>query len=138
MLYKDGELVREARDAASNSYETSRMYNEIVACDAGNWGPWGYFKGEIDQLSLWNIPLGSKQVKEVFEYGVEGDEPGLVGLWRFDEQGRTVNDSSSFKYPATLGRRAEPDASDPERSTVDASDWIRSLPAPLSTIGQKL
>jgi len=38
-----------------------------------------------------------------------------VALWTFDEDGQTINDASSFKCNATLGRTPEPDPSDPAR-----------------------
>jgi len=121
-LYKDGQLVSEAPAAAQIEYETSAMYNEIGAVDSGAWGgTWGFFKGEIDQISVWNVARKPDEIKHDFAEGLKGNEPGLVALWTFDEDGQTINDASSFKCSATLGRTPEPDPSDPTRVTTDAA-----------------
>jgi hypothetical protein len=98
------------------------MYNEIGAVDGGRWGgTWGFFKGELDQISVWNVVRKPKEIKREFASGLKGDESGSVALWTFDEDGQTINDASSFKCSATLGRTPEPDPSDPARVSAEAA-----------------
>jgi beta-lactamase regulating signal transducer with metallopeptidase domain len=120
-LYKDGESMKEVADALPYQYPTSKMYNELGACDAGRWGPWGYFKGEIDQVSVWNVPLKPEQVRALFAQGASGDEPGLAGLWLFDGEGQTVRDSSPHNLASHLGKTPDQDASDPARVRAGAA-----------------
>jgi len=133
-LYMDGEKVDEKPAPKPCRYDTSKMYNEIGSIDSGAWGgTWGFLKGDVDQVSIWNVPLDPDQVRGIFAQGVEGNAPGLVALWTFDEDGQNVVDSSPFKCEAVLGRTPEPDASDPARVPADAPPALASptaWPAP--------
>jgi hypothetical protein len=115
-LYLDGQQVSETAAPQPCTYGTSEMYNEIGSIDSGSWGgTWGFYKGGLDQVAVWNVPLSADQIQEVFAQGVKGNEEGLVGLWLFDEEGQTVQDSSSYDCTAPLGKSHEADASDPAR-----------------------
>ena len=130
LLYKDGELIAET-PATPVAYATSAMFNEIGSIDSeGRWGKWGFFKGEIDQLSVWNIGRSPEDIKREFTEGLTGAEPGLAALWTFDEDGQHVLDRSSFKCEAVLGRTPEPDASDPARVPADAPSAVAAAAWP--------
>jgi signal transduction histidine kinase/CheY-like chemotaxis protein/ligand-binding sensor domain-containing protein len=43
------------------------------------------FRGQMDELRIWNRQLGEAEVRERMFARLTGGEPGLVGLWNFDE-----------------------------------------------------
>jgi hypothetical protein len=121
LLYQDGELAAETIAPPPIQYQTSAMYNEIGAIDSGAWGgTWGFFRGDVDRISVWNVARKPDDIKHEFTKGLKGNEPGLAALWTFDEDGQTVLDSSSNKCNATLGRTPEADSSDPARIPANA------------------
>jgi ligand-binding sensor domain-containing protein len=58
-----------------------------------------YFKGQVDELSVWSIAQTTEQIRENMGRKLTGKEPGLVGLWNFDD-------------PASPGRDASPGGHD--------------------------
>ncbi len=115
-LYKDGVLVSQTEDAKAIKYETSTMYNEFGSVDGGSWGgSWGFYKGDVDQIGLWNRALNANEVETLFKDGAKHDDKGLVGLWLFEEAGELVIDSSPFGHHGTMGRTPKPDKHDPRR-----------------------
>jgi len=55
----------------------------------------GYYAGEIDEVSLWNVALLPSQIQTYMNRSLSGYEPNLVGYWRFDEgSGTTTADVS--------------------------------------------
>lgn len=115
-IYMDGELVNQAPIPESPTYDTSKMYSEIGAVDSGKWG---IFKGDIDQVSVWNVARSAKEIQKEFKHGLKGNEKGLVALWTFDEDGQQVKDAAKKgTCSATLGRTSEPDDCDPARVTI--------------------
>ncbi|MCC6487147.1 MAG: M48 family metalloprotease, partial [Candidatus Hydrogenedentes bacterium] len=117
-LYRDGRLVDQAPVSGPLQYSTESMGNEMGAIDQGAWSRgsnWGFFKGEIDQVSVWNIARKPEDIQREMKEGIKPEEPGLVALWTFDEEGQSVKDSSPSGIAATLGSSSEPDENDPAR-----------------------
>ncbi|MSU62494.1 MAG: response regulator [Pedosphaera sp.] len=56
-----------------------------------------YAKGQIDELRVWDVGRTELQIHENMTKRMVGNEPGLVGLWNFDD-------------PANPGRDASPGA----------------------------
>ena len=55
----------------------------------------GYYTGEIDEVSLWNVALYPSQIQTYMNRSLTGFEPNLVAYWRLDEgAGTTINDTS--------------------------------------------
>jgi hypothetical protein len=82
----------------------------------GAWGdPIGpgetrYFNGAIDEVALYNRPLSGEEIRQLYyDRGrLEGDEPGLVGYWKFDgDDGDTVVDRSRYGNHGRLFQRPE-------------------------------
>ena len=61
------------------------------------------FNGFIDEVRVWNIARSTEDIRADMNKQLNGDEPGLVGYWRFDTQeGDKIFDSSSNKIHGTL------------------------------------
>ena len=44
-----------------------------------------YFKGSIDEVRFWNVVRSAADIQSTMNLRLRGNEPGLVGYWRFDE-----------------------------------------------------
>jgi hypothetical protein len=77
----------------------------------------GFFlDGTIDEVRIWNVARTSQQIHDNYLHALAGDEPGLVGYYRFDEgAGQVVVDSSSAGNDGFLGAGASAGVDDPER-----------------------
>ena len=65
--------------------------------------PSRYFNGRIDDVRIWNVARTAAQIQADMNRGLAGNEPGLVGYWRFDEGSGTVaNDATSNHNDGTL------------------------------------
>ena len=61
------------------------------------------FKGEIDEVRVWNISRTQAQIQASLSQKLTGKEQGLVGYWNFDEaSGDTVNDLTTNGNQGTL------------------------------------
>ena len=61
------------------------------------------FKGNIDQVEVWNVALTSVQVNKYMHCPPAGTETGLVGFWNFEEgTGATVTDLTSNHNNGTI------------------------------------
>ncbi len=55
------------------------------------------FDGEIDEVSFWNKALSVDQLQKIKDKNIRGDEPGMIGLYHFDEsKGSKVYDGSPY------------------------------------------
>ena len=43
------------------------------------------YVGQIDEVRIWNIARTEEQIRADMNRQLKGDEPGLVGYWKFDE-----------------------------------------------------
>lgn len=63
-----------------------------------------FFKGLIDEVRAWNIVRTPAQILATMKAPLDGNEPGLVGYWRFDEAfGDVASDTSSIQAHGALG-----------------------------------
>ncbi len=84
-IYVDGELL------ASTPYGTSSIHKTSgpLQFSAANF----HLNGSLDEVRIHNVALDGQQLRDQMHQTLVGDEPGLVGYWRFDEgQGSTVAD----------------------------------------------
>ena len=61
--------------------------------------------GQLDDVSIWNRTFSSVELFDLMHFSPVGDEPALVGLWRFDEDdadGSSTTDSSGHGHAGTL------------------------------------
>ena len=61
------------------------------------------FVGQIDEVRVWNVARTEQQIRADMNKQLKGDEPGLIGYWKFDEEtdGR-ISDTSSFNHHGKL------------------------------------
>ncbi|NUM75140.1 discoidin domain-containing protein [candidate division KSB1 bacterium] len=72
------------------------------------------FDGIIDEVRIWNIAKTQTQIQANMHTSLQGNEPGLVGYWRFDEgEGQAVHDASPFGNHGQRGHSPGADAADP-------------------------
>lgn len=61
------------------------------------------FKGAMDEVRVWKIARTEAQIRETMLRRLKGDEPGLVGLWNFDDVvDGVVKDSSAGAHHGKL------------------------------------
>ncbi len=61
------------------------------------------FNGEIDEVRVWNRGLSATEVRDGMCKRLQGNEPGLIGYWNFDEtSGSAVYDKSSNGFDGQL------------------------------------
>ena len=54
----------------------------------------GFFDGKIDEVRIWEVARTKTEIQGYMNQSLSGNEPGLIGYWRFDEGiGTTVNDA---------------------------------------------
>ena len=51
----------------------------------GGWLTNEFVKGLIDEVRIWNYARTQEEIQGTMSVTLEGNEPGLVGYWRFDE-----------------------------------------------------
>src|SRR5262249_45991049 len=58
--------------------------------------------GEMDEVRLWNTARSQQQIREGMDRRLTGSEPGLVGLWNFDDPANPGRDSSPRAHHGRL------------------------------------
>jgi len=64
------------------------------------------FHGVIDRVAIWNAGLSPERIKENVYTFLTGDEPGLLRLWRFNQEdadNMNIRDWSPHNKPCILG-----------------------------------
>ncbi|MEL6560012.1 MAG: LamG-like jellyroll fold domain-containing protein, partial [Bacteroidota bacterium] len=44
-----------------------------------------HFEGDIDEIRIWNVPRTADEISRNFTVPLQGDEPGLIAYYNFDE-----------------------------------------------------
>jgi hypothetical protein len=75
-----------------------------------------YLNGAIDEVRVWNVVRSASQILNNYQHQLHGDEPGLIGYYRFDEgSGQLVVDSSNAGNDGYLGSSTTAGTDDPTR-----------------------
>jgi Concanavalin A-like lectin/glucanases superfamily len=73
-----------------------------------------FFVGLMTDLRIWSTVRSQAEIQENMHRRLEGNETGLVGYYRMDDDaGPTLRDSSPSQNSATLASPADPASSDP-------------------------
>lgn len=103
-LFINGELVRTTtltgtQKSLVNVCENTILSQENTIAYLGDgFLVKGSFKGNIDDMRLWERALTAKEIKENYNRYINGNETGLIGYWQFDEGlNRYSFDRSNYK-----------------------------------------
>ncbi|KAF0094832.1 MAG: fibronectin type III domain-containing protein [Puniceicoccaceae bacterium 5H] len=70
---------------------------------AGGYDPNQAHIGDIDDLRVWSVARTATEIADNQKVVLDGDEPGLIGYWRFNEgSGTTIYDETANNYDGTL------------------------------------
>jgi hypothetical protein len=58
------------------------------------------FTGMVDEVRVWNVVRDGSEIQADMNRSINGNEPGLVGYWNFDDN--TANDLTSFGNHGTM------------------------------------
>jgi signal transduction histidine kinase/CheY-like chemotaxis protein/ligand-binding sensor domain-containing protein len=94
-LYLNGALV----DSNSFTGSLSNLKGIHNYLGKANWGG-RLFKGQMDEVCVWNVARTEGQIRETMSRKLSGQEPGLVGLWNFDDG--TARDLTANGYHGNL------------------------------------
>lgn len=123
--YVDGVLVHSGNGAGPIVPQNPAKAFRIGEGDGSGLGA---FRGQIDEVRVWNVARTADQIATDRNARLIGSEPGLIGLWTFDGANQTADRSG-------LGRNLTPvgdavivgeNRGRPERSlSVDGDgDWV--------------
>jgi hypothetical protein len=72
---------------------TTMLHTGTTALTIGGYPP-AFFNGQIDEFRIWTVARTAAQISSTMGKTLAGDEPNLVGYWKFDEtSGTTAVDS---------------------------------------------
>ncbi|MEP1791362.1 LamG-like jellyroll fold domain-containing protein [Reichenbachiella sp.] len=101
-IYIDGYLEDEA--VASG---TPAVNNQNVTIGANPVFDNAEFFGQIDETRIWSSARSAAQIKDGANTGLDGDEPGLLSYWRFNEgKGTYAEDSRGYNGAEFLNTAA--------------------------------
>ena len=94
-LYLNGSLVSTYNGAITNQANATKIF-------IGN-GYGGYWKGNMDELRIWNIARSSTQIATSYSMTVPNNSVGLLDYYQFNETSGTItNDNTVSAIPLTL------------------------------------
>ncbi|MFZ4619904.1 MAG: LamG-like jellyroll fold domain-containing protein [Bacteroidota bacterium] len=104
-IYLDG-VLQNTNDAGAN-YPIQYAYNNalIIGAEAGSGSsPYGYYyNGSLDEVRIWNIARSADSITAAMSRDLIGNEPNLIGYWRFNEgSGTTAIDASPYHQNGTI------------------------------------
>ena len=110
-IYRNGQKVASAPQSGN--------VTDVNFVLVGTWD--SSFNGMIDEVRIWNIALTQTAIQADMNHVLMGNEPGLVGYWRFEEgSGQTILDSSNNHNNGRLGSSSSSDNRDPIWTTPGA------------------
>ena len=66
-----------------------------------------YFHGQMDEVRVWKGVRSETQIRETMAAHLTGREPGLIGLWNFDDPANPAKDSSTNRLDGKLIGQAQ-------------------------------
>lgn len=104
VLYLDGTV------SASAPYSASLVQTvRPVVMGANPDNPGGDFKGQLENVRIWSVVRSQADLQAGAQHHLRGNEAGLIGDWRFDEQsGLTARDSAQWGLHGLLRQTQAP------------------------------
>jgi hypothetical protein len=102
-------------------------------------------KGRLDEVRIWNVARDSSQIARYRDSCLHGDEPGLVGYWRFDENSDSIaydltgnGNHGMLRYGAAWNSDVGFTANCPPVGVADLSDApdLMVLPNPVADLSE--
>ncbi len=81
--------------------------------------PKGFFDGQMDEVRMWSVQRSEEEIRKNMFLRLTGREPGLAGLWNFDDPAHPGRDASAGEFHGQL--------------TGDAKSVVEELPLPENT-----
>lgn len=110
LIYLDGILQRNTRvvsvpnNLKPDQYSLNKYTNFYIGRTPNRPSPRNpeqyYFVGTLDEIRVWNRALSAAEIRGGMAHILNGDEPGLLAHWSFDDQ--TAVDSSPNNHGARL------------------------------------
>ncbi|MBN1340880.1 MAG: VCBS repeat-containing protein [Bacteroidales bacterium] len=111
-LAYDGDTARLYYDGKCAAYLPVNLNTGQSDIWFGRWQSY-FFKGKIDEVSLWNYALDSIEIRENIHLNLAVNEPGLLGYWQFNEgSGNTLYNLAGGANGALIN--------------MENSDWVVS------------
>ncbi len=82
-VYVDGNLISEKDHSMPVYYGNHEI--ALGAAYHSYFGGWHYFRGEMDELRIWDYARSPEEIGSDLNNLLTGNEPGLVGYWNFDQ-----------------------------------------------------
>ncbi|MDY0081878.1 MAG: LamG-like jellyroll fold domain-containing protein [Ignavibacteriaceae bacterium] len=86
-IYINGVLDTSKNVGSTVSNSNGNLYYGFNPVRGDNVAP---FKGIIDEVRIWNIARTESEIQSTMNQTLNGNEPGLVGYWKFDEGTGTI------------------------------------------------
>lgn len=102
LFYINGMLDRSVEmSSAAHTNDRSIFIGAREYLTSGN--PFAFFKGEIDEIRIWNVARSSNDINASMGHRLTGSETGLVAYWPFDDgNGTTAEDVTGNGHTAEL------------------------------------
>ena len=100
--FADRKLVASLTTSRIGNYNLKTNQPLLIGWDLVNPSQ-THFKGKICKLSIWNRALSDKEIQSDLLYSLQGNEPGLLSYWPFDEgSGNILEDKSGNDNHGTI------------------------------------
>jgi len=120
-IFVNGELDNQRSASGSIYRNICTRYWVVGATYAGCIGIYDWlWPGTLDEIRVWDYARSQDEIQSAMNTALTGNEPGLVGYWRFDEgEGQTTTDSSGYGRDGRLGSTDGVDDNDPQWTASD-------------------
>lgn len=122
-VFVDGINVGNRHYNGQNSFVSCRLPLRIGVTHIKDQVQDTSFIGQIDEVRVWNIPRTEAEIRADMNRQLNGDEPGLVGYWKFDEEkkgnifdstpnknnGKLIGDAKIASYSRPIFKRLRSD-----------------------------
>ena len=68
------------------------------------------FRGQIDELRIWNVARTPAEIADNYKLSLPGDEPGIVAYWNFEDLGTDISGNGHTATPVNSLVRSFPGA----------------------------